>query len=99
MDIGKIIIKEVKMMFYDTHAHINSPQFKDNLEEIIKEANDNLVTYINVIGFSPLTNKLANEIALSHKNIYASCGLHPENIDEFAEKELIELEMYFSCSR
>lgn len=81
-------------MFYDTHAHLNADVFNENLEAIIKEANEALVSYINVVGFDPKTNELANKIAKSHEFIYASSGLHPADIDDFSLTDLKEVEEY-----
>jgi len=81
-------------MYYDTHAHLNADTFKDNLAEIINEAYEMEVKYINVVGFDPKTNALANEIALNHDFIYASAGLHPSDIHLFTDTDLKQLEVY-----
>ncbi len=81
-------------MFYDTHAHLNAEVFTDNLEDIIKEANEALVSYINVVGFDPKTNELANKIAKTHEFIYASSGLHPVDIENISLSHLKEVEDY-----
>ncbi|QVK17411.1 TatD family hydrolase [Mycoplasmatota bacterium] len=81
-------------MFYDTHAHINADNYKDNLTEIINGARENKVNYINVVGFDPKTNALANEIALKYDNLYATCGLHPSDIHLHTEDNLKQLEFY-----
>ncbi|HEY8364868.1 MAG TPA: TatD family hydrolase [Haloplasmataceae bacterium] len=81
-------------MYYDTHAHLNADNYLYNVEDIIKEAFNEGVKLINVIGFDPKTNKLANKIAQSHHNIYASAGLHPTDVDNFSTQDLIDLEFY-----
>lgn len=81
-------------MFYDTHAHLNAEQFKDNLEEIVKEAYASGVTYINVVGFNRETNFLAQEIAAKYDNLYPTAGLHPNDVNDFTEEDLVTLEEY-----
>ncbi len=81
-------------MFYDTHAHLNADQFKNQVTEIIEEARENQVNVINVVGFNRKTNALANQIALKYENVYASAGFHPADISQFDESDFETLESY-----
>jgi TatD DNase family protein len=81
-------------MYYDTHAHLNADNYQGNLQKIINEARDHKVKYLNVVGFNPKTNRLANQIALNNANIYATCGLHPSEVQNFTNKDLADLESY-----
>ncbi|MDF2700975.1 MAG: TatD family deoxyribonuclease [Haloplasmataceae bacterium] len=84
----------VNKMFYDTHTHLNADDFKENYDEIIKEANSLNVKYLNIVGFDKNTNFLANQIAKKYENIFASAGLHPTDVNNFDETDLREVENY-----
>lgn len=92
--MGKIVGEGSDRMFYDTHAHLNAEQFKENLEEVVKEAKEAGVEHINVIGFDRETNLLAQEIAAKNDNLYPTAGLHPTDVNEFTEQDLVVLEEY-----
>src|SRR5690554_1109476 len=83
-------------MFYDTHAHLNADNFKENLKQIISEAREKKVNIINVVGFDPQTNFQANQIALKYDEVYASCGLHPTDVQHFSDEDIKKLEDYLS---
>ena len=82
------------MKFIDTHAHLDFPQFKKDLEETITKAKENNVAKIINIGCSLERSQKALKIAENHKNIWASVGVHPSDIKDFNDdvlKEIYEL--------
>jgi len=64
-------------MLVDTHVHLNSHKFKDNLDEIIKRALENDVKTMIVVGYDKETNQKAIDLALKYPFIYATVGIHP----------------------
>ncbi|HBL8262496.1 TPA: TatD family hydrolase, partial [Listeria monocytogenes] len=38
-------------MLFDTHVHLNDEAFDDDIEEVIKRAQENDVTRMAVVGF------------------------------------------------
>lgn len=72
----------------DTHVHLNDEAYKDNLDEIIKEANDNGINKMVVIGYDYNSSIKAVEIAQKYENIYAMVGLHPSNVIDETDKDL-----------
>ena len=64
-------------MLVDTHVHLNSKKFDDNLEEVIQRALNNDVETMIVIGFDKETNARAIELAEEYPFIYATVGFHP----------------------
>lgn len=75
----------------DTHVHLNDEIFKDNLEEIIKQANNNGINKMIVIGYDYKSSLRAIEIAEKYDNIYAIIGLHPSNVLEETDFNLLWL--------
>ena len=72
----------------DTHIHLNDEAYKDNIDEIIKQANITGVNTMFVIGCDYNTSVKAIEIAHKYKNIYAIVGLHPSEVDKETDLEL-----------
>lgn len=64
-------------MLIDTHCHLNTSKFKDNLEEVIQRALNNDVKVMIVVGFDHETNRIAIELAERYHFIYATVGFHP----------------------
>lgn len=77
------------MKFFDSHSHYNDEKFKDDLDEIIKATFEEGVAKFMCIGYNIESSKRAIEIAEKYENIYASCGISPNDID-FLEENVIE---------
>ncbi|MDX9691344.1 MAG: TatD family hydrolase [Acholeplasmataceae bacterium] len=75
----------------DTHAHLNTKEFDDDLEQTILRAKQNDVTDMIVIGMDEYHNKKAIEIADEYPNIYATIGVHPGYVDEATVEHIISL--------
>ncbi|MBU2524545.1 TatD family hydrolase [Patescibacteria group bacterium] len=78
------------MILIDTHAHLNSAHFKEDLDEVIKAANVKGVSKIIVPGFSIETSKEAMRIANKYDCCYATIGIHPDDAiqwDDNLQKE------------
>jgi TatD DNase family protein len=68
-------------MLFDTHAHLNFPAFKNDINEVISQCSNKGIWVINV-GTNFETSKKAVEIAQKYKKgVYATVGLHPINLD------------------
>jgi TatD DNase family protein len=81
-------------MLVDTHVHLNSSKFKDNVKEVIQRALDNDVKKMIVVGYDHPTNKRAIELAEEYDFIYATVGFHPteaKNINDSDKDRLLSL--------
>jgi TatD DNase family protein len=72
-------------MLIDSHAHLEMPDFKKDLEAVIQRANESGVKYIFTVGTEKRDWKRALEIADSHPSVYAILGVHPHNVKEIDE--------------
>lgn len=79
-------------MIFDSHCHLNDKQLLPELDEIIKSAKDNDVTHFLVIGWDYESSLLATQIAEKYENVYAAVGVHPTDVKEDIEEQLIKLE-------
>jgi len=70
------------MMLIDSHAHLEMPEFRQDLSEVLQRAKDSGVEYIFTVGTEKKDWKRALEIAHSHSSVYAILGVHPHNARE-----------------
>ena len=74
------------MMLIDSHAHLEMPDFRKDLEQVIQRAKESSVGYIFTVGTEKKDWKRALEIADSHPSIYAILGVHPHNAKEIDDQ-------------
>ncbi len=72
----------VSFMLIDTHAHLDFPEFKQDIDEVVERATEAGVTRIITIGTS--LQSCASSIALAdrYEQIYAVVGIHPTSEPE-----------------
>ena len=70
-------------MVIDTHCHLNDEQFENDYENIIKEAKNNNLCALVVVGSNLQTSKKAIELASKYDNVFAIIGTHPEEVNDF----------------
>jgi TatD DNase family protein len=73
-------------MLIDSHAHLEMPEFKKDLEAVIQSARESGIEYIFTVGTEKKDWKRALEIANSHPSIYAILGVHPHNAKEIDDQ-------------
>lgn len=74
-------------MLIDTHVHLNSPKFNEDLDEVIQRARHNDVKTMIVIGFDKPTNRRAIELAEQYPFLYATVGYHPTEAKNITAKD------------
>lgn len=75
-------------MYIDTHVHLNSDQYSEDLQVVINRAREAEVSKMVVIGFDTITIKRAIELAEEHPDIYAVVGWHPVDAIDCTEDDL-----------
>jgi TatD DNase family protein len=75
-------------MLIDTHAHLDYPDFANDLDELLRRANREGVERIITIGTSLESSRRAIELAEKHSAVFAAIGVHPTFVDE-AEDDVI----------
>ena len=69
-------------MLVDSHAHLNSPELSDELDEVLDRAGKAGVTHLLTIGcVSPDLEAITQGLNLvqEHANIFAALGVHPHD--------------------
>ncbi len=74
-------------MLIDTHVHLNSNKFKDNVDEVIKRALANDVKVMIVVGYDKQTNLKAISLAEQYSFIYATVGFHPTEAKNIKQED------------
>lgn len=72
----------------DTHCHLDSEAFKDDLDETLNRAFKNGIDKIIIPGADIKDLPDAATIAHKYKNIFFAAGVHPYEIDNYDEKIL-----------
>lgn len=69
-------------MFYDTHAHLDYPDFAADLPQVIERAHAAGISKMISIGTSLESSKRAIALAEKHESIFAVVGWHPNDVLE-----------------
>ena len=69
-------------MLTDTHAHLDYPDFAEDLEEVLARATAAGVTRLITIGTGVESSRRAVALAEKYPQVYAVVGLHPTNVEE-----------------
>ncbi len=83
-------------MLVDTHAHLDFPEYKSDLPEVITRAAEANVGYIIDVGTSLKSSREAIELARQFDNIYASIGIHPHEASHVSDDVWSEFETLLS---
>jgi len=66
-------------VFYDTHAHLDYPEYAPDFPEILARASAAGITKIISIGTTLASSERAVQLAEAHPAIYAAVGWHPSD--------------------
>jgi TatD DNase family protein len=80
----------------DTHAHLNLPDYRKDLDEVIQRAWGSGVTRIINVGIDLKTSIRAIELAHQYKGLYAAVGIHPHEVKKVSEETYATLEALLS---
>ncbi len=69
-------------VFFDTHAHLDYPDFAPEIEQVIARAQAAGISKIISIGTDLTSSARAIKLAESHAGIYAVVGWHPSHVLE-----------------
>ncbi|MCC9656479.1 TatD family hydrolase [Rhodopirellula halodulae] len=78
---------------FDTHAHLNSKDFQDNVAEVVARSRDAGVVGIGVIGIDLATSRRAVELASEYPDyLHAVIGIQPNTVAESSPEDFAEIE-------
>jgi len=78
-------------LFVDSHCHLDFPELRADLPQLLDNMRGNDVTHALCIGVEMDAWPAVHALALEHRNLFASVGVHPdyENLDEPTEALLV----------
>jgi TatD DNase family protein len=78
-------------MLVETHAHLDYPDFANDLDDVVRRADEAGVTRIITIGTSIESSRRAIDLAEKYPAIYAVVGVHPTHVEEAEEDVMTPL--------
>lgn len=78
-------------MFVDSHAHLDMPQFQEDLTQVLERAREAGVEAVLSCGTGLRSSKMALEIAERFQGVFAAAGIHPHDAEECTEEGLATL--------
>src|SRR5437660_12359062 len=72
-------------MLIETHAHLDYPDFANDLKDVLRRAVDAGVTRIITVGTSVESSRRAIDLAEKYPAVYAAIGVHPTYAEEAEE--------------
>lgn len=73
-------------IFFDTHAHLDFPDFADEVPEIVSRAASAGINRIITIGTTLESSRKAVEVAERFENVFAAVGWHPSYVTSAPEE-------------
>ncbi len=77
------------MRLFETHAHLDLPDFDQDREHLIQDCFNHGIEYIINIGFNKETSLNSLELAKKHLHIFSTVGYHPHDATDF-DAELVK---------
>jgi TatD DNase family protein len=68
--------------FFDTHCHLDFPDYDGDREEVIRRAEEAGITRLVAIGTDLASSRRAIGLAAAHSSVYAAVGWHPGHVSE-----------------
>lgn len=84
------------MQLFDSHAHYNDEKFDQDREDLLKSIYEFGVTSIICGGYSLDSSKKAIEIAKTHKFIYSTVGVSPNDLTSSWEEDIEHIDTLLS---
>lgn len=78
-------------MLFDTHCHIDMPQFDEDREDVLKRADEADIKYFIDPGSDRAGNLKSLELSSKHPNIYSAVGIHPHDAKTLDDALFAEL--------
>ncbi|MBM4066648.1 MAG: TatD family deoxyribonuclease, partial [Planctomycetes bacterium] len=79
-------------MIIDTHAHLDFPDYKSDLDSVLIRAKEADVGCIINVGTNLSASKKSVTLAHQFNNVYASIGIHPHDAMKVSEQDWNALE-------
>lgn len=79
------------MRLFDTHAHLDFPQFRADRAQVIAALHEKRIAVLNV-GADLGSSAASLGLARAHSHVFAACGVHPHDAKTFTPETEARLE-------
>lgn len=76
----------------DTHAHLDFPQFQDDLDQVLERARQAGVGQIINVGTTEKSSQEVASLSARHTQLWAAIGVHPHYADRVSFRWLEQME-------
>jgi TatD DNase family protein len=76
-------------VFVDTHCHLDFNLYSNDLSAVILRANKSGVGILINPGINMDSSKQSMSLAENYINVYSAIGVHPNEINDYSEREII----------
>jgi len=76
----------------DTHAHLDFPQYKNDLDQVMERAKQTGITAVINAGTDELSSQRSVQLSRHYPLISASVGIHPHGADRVSQGWIDQLE-------
>lgn len=80
------------MKIFDTHAHYDDAAFEEDREQLLFDMHRDGVERMVNIGCSMNSSRGIIEMVKKYDFLYGTVGIHPDDVYDLAEQDLVELE-------
>src|SRR3990172_2889021 len=77
LNLRCLVPNAATMQLFDTHAHLDQPEFDDDRTEVVARAAEAGVENILTIGISADTSQIGIELAAEFDGVLAAVGMQP----------------------
>lgn len=78
-------------MLFDTHAHYDDKKFDEDRDALLSSMKENGVGLVVNASFNVNSTKVAISLAEKHDFMYATAGIHPNNVDSCDDETFAEI--------
>ncbi len=80
------------MEFFDSHAHYTDEKFEIDRDDLLKDVYKEGITRVVCAGYNVEQSEFAVNLAKEIHFMYATCGISPNDIDDFVDNNLEKIE-------
>lgn len=84
-------MKNLQTHLVDSHAHLDSKPYRDDLDAVLQRAAEHGVGSILTVGCDLESSRASVALALRYPQVYASVGIHPHDADTVDDRVMDEL--------
>lgn len=78
-------------MIWDTHAHLDDPDYAEDFQEVIARLQSSGITRVTNVGYDLASSERSVKLSQDYGLIYAAIGIHPHNAEGVTDETWAKL--------